>query len=234
MLWVFLLSGLLISWFIFVDARGKNYLHSIFFKSLASLSFVMVYGFSIFLKKDELINLGNKEIGFMVFILLGLISGLIGDLLLALRPLQDKSKDKQIIIFGIISFSLGHLFYLTALYQLSKFSILSILLGIIMTLIIYIGSRILKFEMGIAKIPTFFYTFLIFTMVGQTISLSMSQNYTFFSIILMIGALLFAVSDLILAPIYYKNEKRAMFVVCNLTTYYLAQVFIAYSIYLLI
>ena len=46
-------------------------------------------------------------------------------------------------------------------------------------------------------------------------------------------AILFGISDLLLAPIYFKDEKSKFFVVSNLATYYLGQFLIALSIFFL-
>jgi hypothetical protein len=67
-------------------------------------------------------------------------------------------------------------------------------------------------------------------MVGQSLFLAIDSQFSLFSVVLMSGALLFGISDLLLAPIYFKGEKRVSFVIANLATYYLAQLLIAISI----
>jgi hypothetical protein len=66
-------------------------------------------------------------------------------------------------------------------------------------------------------------------MVGLSVLVYFS-HYTQGALVFMIGAILFGVSDLLLAPIYFKAEKSKLFVVGNLSTYYLGQLFIALSI----
>jgi len=229
---VLILAIILVCLYIFVEVNYKNPLTSIFFKALASFGFISL--FSVALLNRSSLTTFNLTLGELlpvaILFFLGLVTGLIGDLLLALRPLNEEKEDKKIIISGIIAFSMGHVFYLLGLLVLSSFSYLSIILGILMTIIIYIGSILLKFEMGIAKIPALFYTFLIFTMVGQAVSLGIQTDFNTFSVLISIGAILFAVSDLILAPIYFKGDKRDIMVIFNLSTYYAAQLFIAISI----
>jgi len=222
--------------YIFVEVYFKKPLESIFFKAIASLGFIILGSIAIIERMNQnLLDISLLDLlpGAILF-LLGLVCGLIGDILLALRPLRDVRDDKKIIISGIASFSLGHLFYMTGLIYFSNFNYLSIVFGAIMTLVIYFGSIWLKFEMGIARIPSLVYTFLIFTMVGQAISMGFQFEFHTFSTLLSIGAILFAISDLILAPIYFKGEKSDMLVIANLSTYYAAQLFIAISLFYII
>ena len=68
-------------------------------------------------------------------------------------------------------------------------------------------------------------------MIGQTVYLSFSNNHITPYLPFMIGAILFGVSDLILAPIYYAGDKHKFMVVLNLLTYYGAQILIALSLF---
>jgi hypothetical protein len=88
----------------------------------------------------------------------------------------------------------------------------------------------MKINFGNLWFMTYLYTFIIFTMVGMSINQAIELNLNGFSITFMIGAILFGVSDLLLAPIYFKNETSKLFVIGNLATYYLGQGLIAISI----
>ena len=225
--------------FILVETRMKNPLFAIFLKAFASLGFIIVFAASLYqLLQDNMIDQsfvdGRSDLlKATLFILLGLSSGFMGDLVLALRPLQSREKDKTVIIYGIISFSLGHVFYLLALFSISNFGIFSVVLGLVMTLIMIIMSKVLGFEMGIAKVPSFMYAFLIFMMVGQTLLLGNQQSYGTFSLLFIAGAVLFAMSDLILSPIYFKQMNQKWMIAMNLITYYGAQILIAASVFYL-
>ncbi|MDX9690898.1 MAG: lysoplasmalogenase [Acholeplasmataceae bacterium] len=225
--------------FIYFETKKDKPLLAWYFKALASFGFILIAGAAIYQStKDSngLVVLLPQHYDWLIMVLLiifGLVMGLLGDLVLALRPLQDNTKDKQIIVFGISFFSLGHIFYLLALLRYSQFMLISLIFGILMVIIILYGSKILKFDMGRAKIPTLFYTGLIFTMVVQAIVAGNIDGFSRFSILFIVGAILFAVSDLILAPIYYKNDRRKIMIILNLVTYYAAQIMIASSIYFL-
>ena len=66
----------------------------------------------------------------------------------------------------------------------------------------------MKLEMGKLEIMTYVYTFIIFVMVGLAVLQAFKLNFNGYSLSFMIGALFFGLSDLILAPIYFKNEKK--------------------------
>ncbi len=98
-----------------------------------------------------------------------------------------------------------------------------------MVLVVYVGSKLMKIDFKSLAIMSYIYTFIIFTMVGLSVIVYIN-DLSQASLIFMIGALLFGISDLLLAPIYFKEEKSKLFVVGNLGTYYLGQLLIALSI----
>ncbi len=196
---------------------------SLYVKALASLSFIILGTY-------RLLNDVNNIPEFIGWILLGLASGMIGDIVLALRPLRPKEEDKLIIVFGIISFSMGHLFYLTALLMMSTFSWISLVVGLIAFTLVIVMSDIMKFDMKAARIPSYVYAFLIFFMVGQSVMAGSQLNFQTSSVLFLLGAILFGVSDLILAPIYYTDKTSKLMITLNLLAYYGAQILIALSI----
>ena len=216
----------------------KNRILGFYLKGFTSLSFLLIFGYGIhdfFIKNDGLsmaLN-DNKFLYFTLFIGLGLICGLVGDLFLEVQYFYDKKKESQ-ILYGMISFFMGHVFYIIAISTLIGFNFFSVLIGLVFTLLIAVGGQVLKMDFGVLRIPSYMYTFIIFTMVGQAFFLGISYDFNLFSLTLMIGAILFGISDLILAPIYFKNEKRASFAILNLSTYYMAQLLIAISILFLV
>lgn len=199
---------------------------SIFIKALASLSFII-------LGMTRLLVGAFSCPTIVGWFLLGLAAGMVGDIILALRPLRPKEEDKLIIVFGIISFSIGHVFYLLGLLTIDNLSPMSLLVGLLVMSIVIMMSYVMKFKMGIARIPSYFYAFLIFLMIGQTIYLSVQYQMASPLLLIVSGALLFGISDLILAPIYYANMKSKWMIALNLITYYGAQILIATSIFYL-
>ena len=197
---------------------------ALFVKALASLSFILLGVSRLILNQgDDPLMIG--------FILMGLASGMIGDIVLALRPLRPKAEDKLIIVLGIISFSIGHIFYLIGLTTIQSLSMLSFVIGGVAAIIVVVMSYVMKFKMGIARIPSYLYALMIFTMIGQSIVLFQYFNQYLPFLLLMIGAILFGVSDLILAPIYFSPKYKRIMIVFNLASYYGAQILIALSLF---
>jgi hypothetical protein len=211
-----------------VVEMNRDPLTAMMAKALASLSFIML-GVFAFSENSGVLH------PMVPWVLIGLTSGLIGDLVLALRPLRPLVEDKKIIVFGIIFFSLGHFSYLLGLSEIPfmELSWLSFLIGIIVSGVVIYMSYLLKFEMGKARIPAYVYAFLIFTMIGQSVIFYLSNTEQMFFLLFMIGALLFGLSDLILAPIYFQKQNKKLLIALNLMTYYGAQILIAYSLFFL-
>jgi uncharacterized membrane protein YhhN len=199
-------------------------LFALFIKALASLSFIL-------LGVTRLLFVQSAYPESLGWILLGLACGLIGDIVLALRPLRPKEEDKTIIVLGIISFAMGHLFYLVGLSTIQNLSWMSYGMGMIAMVIVVIMSKVMKFDMGIARMPSYVYAYMIFLMIGQGVFLMTISAQNVAYLIFMLGAILFGISDLILAPIYYTPQSSKMMVVLNLVTYYGAQILIALSLW---
>ena len=211
--------------YIIVELK-KNALTAWVAKGLASLSFIIL---GVFAFTENLSNVHPV----VQWVIIGLTCGLIGDLVLALRPLRPKEEDKKIIVFGILFFSLGHLSYLLGLSEIPglNLSLLAFVIGLMVALAIVYMSYLLKFNMGKARIPSYVYAFLIFSMIAQSVMYYIQLPDSTFILLFMMGAVFFGISDLILAPIYYQNQQKTIFVILNLVTYYGAQILIAFSLF---
>ncbi|MCF7932297.1 MAG: lysoplasmalogenase [Acholeplasmataceae bacterium] len=236
MIFVIALACLFVALFILVEIQEKPLL-ALFLKGLASFGFLMVFAFGL---NDAIVNVFDDPVWFGYFqndrllvamlFALGLVCGLLGDLYLGLRPLRPAGENERIIMSGITAFSLGHIFYYVALVMIGGFTVWAILFSVIVTILFYVGSDAMDFKMGKVKLPSLFYSGLIFLMVGQAIFNTVGLGLSTYTSIVLAGALLFAISDLILAPIYFKGETRKGFVIANLSTYYAAQILIALSV----
>jgi len=228
------LAVLLVVCFIFFEVKGHHQL-ALFLKGLASFGFILVLISVVYEKLLMPSSLNYVGESFLVYlplallILCGLICGLLGDVFLALRPIRPKEEDRRIIISGIVAFAIGHIFYYVVLLVLGEFSWLAVIVSVLAAIIIGLGSYLLKYNMGITKIPAIIYSALIFLMVGQALSLAINENFNLFTTLILIGAILFAVSDLILSQIYYAGKDKPAFIIPNLFTYYSAQLLIAVS-----
>lgn len=233
MLFLILLFIVFWSAFIYFVVNDKR-LYGFYFKGLTSFLFILTFGYGFYKYLIYHINLQaliSKEMYFGICVFIGLVAGLIGDLFLELMHV-DKTKNKNIIIvFGTIIFLIGHIFYFVGLIRIGEFSYISILIGLGMLLVVHFGGKQMKLNMGKLTPLMYLYSFVIFTMVGQAIMNGFYFNFNSFSVVFMIGAILFGVSDLFLAPLYFGNENRNSIVVTNLATYYYGQLLIALAIY---
>ncbi|AUD64669.1 hypothetical protein BK011_02880 [Tenericutes bacterium MZ-XQ] len=233
---IYVLIGLfLLMWslFIYHVIKGKR-LRGFYFKGFTSFMFITVFIYGIFYAETSvfpepiILVLNVTELRLILFMGLGLVLGLIGDLILEVQYFHEDHKNEQ-ISFGMIAFGLGHIFYILALTNYYMFNPWALLIGGLMVGVVYFGSKLMKIDFKSLAIMSYMYTFVIFTMVGLSVLVYFS-HYTQGALVFMIGAILFGVSDLLLAPIYFKAEKSKLFVVGNLSTYYLGQLFIALSI----
>lgn len=221
--------------FIVVDT-SQNYLTSLLLKALASFGFVGVYISVLFekvVKIDSNFYLGASftlYVSFALLLGLGLVAGLIGDMVLGLRPLLPKEKNFTLIIAGMIAFSVGQMLVYLSLLSLQRFSFYPILFSLVVSTIVFLAAKAMKIEWGKAKTPAIIYSFLIFLMIGQAIMNAIWMDFSAYSVIFLTGALLFAISDLVLSQIYFKASFSKKLVVVNLGTYYSAQLLFALSV----
>ncbi len=227
---------LLVGLFIFVEVSKKPLL-AIFLKGLASFGFIALL-LSVLSDTIGTIDwiLGEAEgltllnVGFLLGA--GLVCGLLGDVFLALRPLRPHTEDSRIILGGVAAFSVGHLFYYSALLVIGTFHVWAIFFSLVVSGLVYWAGKAMKLTWEKSVIPCMVYSALIFLMVGQAFFHALANGFDPFSTLLFIGAVLFALSDLILSQIYFKgqNENKA-FIIANLSTYYAAQILIALSLW---
>jgi uncharacterized membrane protein YhhN len=237
---MFILIGLfLISWFVFIyHVVKQKRLEGFFYKGFTSFLFIAIALYGAF---HFMTSTGNgvssllfeyKYTRLILFIILGLVSGLIGDLFLEVQYFYDEKKIFT-INNGMIIFLIGHLLYIAGIINFTKFNFIALVIGLVMTVVVYIGGKLMDLKMGKLEVMTYIYTFVIFTMVGFSVLQAIDLSFNLFSLSFMVGAILFGLSDLLLAPIYFKDEKSNLFAVSNLATYYLGQLLIALSIFFL-
>ncbi|HOJ64279.1 MAG TPA: lysoplasmalogenase [Spirochaetota bacterium] len=155
---------------------------------------------------------------FIIFISIALLAGMIGDILLA---------KKNMLIMGMISFVIGHIFYIMRFKQY-KWS-MPIYITIIVVAISVLFGIFLSIKMDPAKkreflIPLWCYITIITLMLLSAINFeyNVKRGIPFY----FIGALLFYISDAILSiDKFIKEFRLAMLFV--LITYYPAQMFLS-------
>lgn len=159
-------------------------------------------------------------------IILALFFGFLGDVFLI------KSKNSKFFIMGLLSFLIGHIFYIVELFKNINFKnfyfiyLFSLLIPILISYFVY---NKIKNYLGSFKAPVIIYIFIIATMLCLSIFYFLT-NTTSLPLIAMLGAILFVLSDSILSISTFKGSfKRDSFFI--MITYIMAQFLLSYSLY---
>lgn len=217
------LLGLLVDiWFIKTEYAGKM-LKATILKGFASFFFVLL-GIVCFI---------DNQTPFGKLILIGLILGLIGDVFLNMRNLYEGKKSMKVFAIGILAFLSGHFLYIAALIGRNSNIIL---MALILTAIISIVGipplmkQITAPSKGL-KIFGYVYLVIVIAMFSCALTLLIKNGISSLTLVFVIGALLFMVSDFIM--IYYSFGKKIKPLrAINLISYYIGQLLIALCILL--
>lgn len=161
-----------------------------------------------------------KNKSFPVLMVLGLAFCLIGDIVINIE-----------FIPGALIFALGHIFYFSAYCRWMRFEpkdlipCISVFIASLLTLMLYPGFDFDALIFGICV----FYALIISFMVGKTIA-NVIRAWCAVSIILVIGSILFFISDLALVLYMFGDAPGTADTIC-LATYFPGQCFLAYSLY---
>ncbi len=224
-------AAALLVWYLIEKCR-KYDLKELFIKVGISFLFVVVALFSTLYSANFSL--------FNVFIILGLAFGLLGDILLDLKYI-DKERTIGYTYAGFIVFGFGHLLYMSALimkyYQGGLlYIILPIVLDIILSLATILMEKPLKFKYGKLKPISFLYALCLFGTCSFSLFLAIQNGFQIVTLnMFLVGAVLFAISDLVLSGTYFGEGKdRPIDFILNYLTYYGAQFVIAFSLLFLL
>ncbi|NBU97663.1 MAG: lysoplasmalogenase [Spirochaetia bacterium] len=190
---------------IVVRMQGSNLPIDYFSKPIPILM-IIIYVFS---KKKEW--MGWKT--FSGKILLGLIFGITGDVLL-MSP--------ELFLPGLVSFLIGHIFYIFAFLPGVK---LKFLMGAPLLILGASMGYYLSNKTGVMLIPVMLYLIVILTM--SWMALCRDKNLPNYSSIV-VGSLFFILSDSFLALAKFTGLETGFNTAIIMGTYYLAQYFIGY------
>lgn len=181
------------------------------------------------------LNSDQKLIASLIGI--GLLLGMIGDILLDLKVIYDN--DKIYLNSGMLSFGLGHLCYFSAFSLLANSNntdlmmpiLVSIGASIVLTVVIMVASKGMKLDFGKYLIQTISYSFILSLMMIYTLILAITGGVGW---IVFIGMLLFFLSDVVLSQQYFGGKlQNKLLIVVNHILYYSAQILILASLFLL-
>lgn len=206
--------------FIIVEHKEK-YVPAVVLKGSASLCFVII----------GLIGHLSVNSKFSLYIFLGLIFGLIGDVLLNLRYVFTKIGQK-VFLAGILAFLIGHVLYLLALLPKAQHTLICVVTGLILSfgLLAYI-FKTMDVKMAF-KIFGVFYLSAVIVMTVIALGIAVFSP-SLQAIVYAIGAVLFTASDIVLIFNTFSGVTKFSLRITNLSLYYLGQLLIAFSLLLL-
>lgn len=200
-------------------------------KTIASLGFIAIGIAAIYG--------GVSNIHAAVFVLAGLLFGLIGDMVLDMKVVYLKKPEEGLYLTGgMVSFGIGHIMFLVAVCLFLGDKVTLPLAGICVAIaaivafgMVFGGEKFLGFKFGNFTIHSLVYAFLLVFMsalsVGLCIVMKSTQMLQF-----AIGMILFLLSDVVLTSMYFGGRgKDKSLCIINHTLYYAAQICIASFIY---
>ncbi len=185
-------------------------------KGVTSFLFVLLAAINLILG----IKLKAGNLKFSVFLVIGLIFAMLGDILLNIH-----------FITGAILFAVGHIFFFIAYCQIVKFSFADLLFGTIIfvpSLLIITLVPIFNFGGILMEIVCIAYALIISFMVGKACA-NFTKQKSGVNLIIMLGSILFFVSDFMLLLNVFGGVGLVADVIC-LLTYYPAEFLLAHSI----
>ena len=208
--------------FLFIKVEHEEkYLQADLLKGSASLMFVII-GYTAWMTV-------NNPFNRLFFI--GLLFGLIGDVLLNLRFVFPKSGQK-IFLTGIIAFLIGHIIYLLALIPQARYAWIwrCIVAGAAA------AGILLAYIFRTMDVKPAFKVFGVFYLGAVFIMTAIALGIAFHipnrrSLVYAAGAVLFTLSDVVLIFNTFSGTTRFSLRITNLTLYYIGQMMIAWSLF---
>ena len=181
--------------------------------------------------------LNVEKMTFMGLVILGLVCGLIGDLTLDLKVTYktlNLHHSDLYTFFGMGAFAIGHILYIVAVSLFFGFTGWTILIAFGVTAAIFsISIFVLKMKFGKFLIPSVVYALLLTMFLACAVAAGIMTCFSVTVILIVVGAALFLLSDLVLSMTYFDGNESRVLIVVNHVLYYAAQFLIALSLYYL-
>lgn len=231
------------SGFIYFEKK-EQYASAVVFKGIASLLFVAFAFANISMMKNKgLLDDINKSIQ----LLIGLGLGMLGDIFLNLRFVLKGKASNLIFLVGVFTFLAGHILYLVHLLGINKLLlvnnynnliyipiIIAIVIGGVIAFLIFkfLDAKLANKIVGTIYVITvsFVACVSLFNLIVAGIDKSSFMPY--YSL-MFVGSFSFFISDIILIFNSFGKNPKFPLRIANLSCYYVGQLLIAFSIYLL-
>lgn len=194
---------------------------SLMTKTLASFCFVLLGVVVVF--QAPIISEG-------MFIILGLVAGMIGDILLDLKSV-DKTRSDSYLNYGMLAFGIGHVFYITFLSVFVGKNIVTeaIIAGafalIFTSAVLLFSKQLLGLNLGKFALQASAYSCVLSFTAAYSVALAVSVP-TLWPIAIAFVA--FWLSDIVLSLMYFGGRADNKFLsILNHVLYYGAQIAIA-------
>lgn len=188
-------------------------------KTAASLGFiaVAVYGW-----------LQSGDTRFFLTMIPALLFCLAGDFFLSLPSADEFGLG---FIAGLLTFAIGHLLFLVAFLKMAPIVWPELLFPLVMVALVYLVTRSPRFDVGNFTIPVLIYGFLVAWTFSRSVVILLDAGIAARTLCLLVGSLLFMVSDIVLLFVYFYEKKFSWMSFVNLSTYYGGMFLLALSIY---
>ena len=194
--------------YLFQRVKKTDYASAIMLKAFISLLFVLA-GVLALTENFEKEN---------VYVLGGMICCLVGDILLENKIFYPS--DGRYLFGGLSAFSVGHVFYILSIGEYVTTNVVIIAAAIstfLMASMWFLGIRLKNLTLSGTL-----YAFVITLFAATAINgLAFSSPRM---ILLSVGSVLFALSDIVLMLIYFKDCDKPFFVITNYILYIIAQI----------
>lgn len=228
--WLFcavLVIGILVTGIFLYFRIKEERMKAVFTKAAASLCFIATALVAFALNRD------NFE--YAILIIFGLVFSMLGDIWLDMKYIYKDQSDMYTFA-GFGSFMVAHTFFIPAvLMGYEVYLWWHFVVDAITCLILVINTITMEKRENLhyGKFKTITIVYTVFVMGTMLLSINGFVASGFKSvkyIVLIIAGLLFALSDLVLAKIYFGDKNNSKYVLVNHILYYAAQFLFASSI----
>lgn len=226
MYWALLVIGILAIVVFLVLRVKRGGIAALYAKAVASLCFIAT--------AVAATNENRSFLGFGSFMTIGLVCGLLGDVWLDLKWIYLQDKDSY-LYSGFIFFLLGHICFITAVFNASPYTPLSAVIAaaaaLVIAVIAILLEKPLKMHYGKFKWIVFLYSLTLSMTMTMAMVTAVITHFQTMWVVMSVGGLLFLLSDLVLSGMYFGEGKNTKFnVVLNHSLYYAAQFIMAATV----